>query len=226
MPMDITDPEARILYYCAAFFECLESVGYGHFRDKNPKLTVKLLIKRLSPKPLKHEMIKRVKYDESLEKSVKSFVTILVREAINCHTYAVQEKDSDDSQSHGKLRMHEKQTSKNRTSATAKSPKAPKDKEAPLYLWEEHRKKGIIHLLRNFRDCHKDEKDRLFLALRAEKNETGSNEAGSSAKRTANKTESPDTPPSSVRFKVTFDGKWQTSLCADNCADANLIDQH
>ncbi len=37
MPMNISDADARITTYCADFFERLESIGCGDFREQNPK---------------------------------------------------------------------------------------------------------------------------------------------------------------------------------------------
>lgn len=217
-PTDIANPEARIIHYCADFFERLEGIGHSNFRDKNPKLTVKLLLKRLSPKPLKQEMIRRVQYDDSLEKNVKKFISALIREAINCHTYAVTEKNAVDSMTREKGQKSGK-SSKGTGGNQDKARKEQKDKETPLCLWEEHKKKGIRHLLRNCKDCPKDEKDRLFNDLRTEKKTTGS-----AAKRAAAKFNATDGANTSVTFNATFDGTWRSSICADNGADANIID--
>lgn len=60
MPNDISDPDAQITHYCADFFERLESVGHGDFKEKIPKLIVKILMKKPSPKEVNQGMVKRV----------------------------------------------------------------------------------------------------------------------------------------------------------------------
>lgn len=84
MPTKIFDPEARIITRCANFFQRLESVGCADIPEDNPKKSVRLLCSHLQPEILKKEMRKRIYYDESLEKSVKTFIKVLTKEAINC----------------------------------------------------------------------------------------------------------------------------------------------
>ena len=94
MPTHITEADARVTLYCADFFECLESIGYGTFRDDNPKKAVSILVQRLQPAALKREMRRRISYDESLEKNLKKFISVLTKEAVNRQIYDVEIKDS------------------------------------------------------------------------------------------------------------------------------------
>lgn len=45
--------------------------------------------------------------------------------------------------------------------------KCDKEKEIPLCLWDKNKKENILHLLKDCKDCSKDEKDRLFNLLRS-----------------------------------------------------------
>ena len=72
--MKIADLDARVITYFADFFERLESIGCGEFRDENPKMTVRLLISRLQPPALKRELRRRVEFEPKLEKNVRSFI--------------------------------------------------------------------------------------------------------------------------------------------------------
>ena len=56
MPMEIADADARITTYCADFFERLESIGCGDFREQNPKKTIRLLRSRVQPQAIKREL--------------------------------------------------------------------------------------------------------------------------------------------------------------------------
>eukprot|EP00171_Calliarthron_tuberculosum_P019612 IDg19612t1 len=87
MPMKIAGSDSRITTYCSKFFEHLESIGCGDFRDQNSKKTVRLLMSRIQPPALKRELRRRVEFDQSLEKNVKSFIRVFIQEAPNCEVY-------------------------------------------------------------------------------------------------------------------------------------------
>ena len=72
--MRIADADARISTFACDFFNRLAAFGYGLFRDKNVKVTIKLLLQRVEPPQLRTEMSRRLKYDESLERDLKKFV--------------------------------------------------------------------------------------------------------------------------------------------------------
>lgn len=63
MPMHIAGSDARITHYCAEFFERLESVRFGNFRDRNQKKAVNILVSLLQPTPLKRDIRRRISYD-------------------------------------------------------------------------------------------------------------------------------------------------------------------
>ena len=212
MPTHIADADARITQYCADFFERLESVGCSTFRDENPKKTVSLLLHHLQPATLKREMRRRVSYDENLEKNLKRFITTLSREAVNCQVYGIDKKDPP-KKTPGNKSGNEKDPSK-RTNRKKDVPKSDAStKKKPLCLWEEHKKKGIRHYLRNCRECPKDVKDRLFEEHRARKKD--------GAKRTTDTNREDST---SVVFTATFGERHRASVCADTCSDDNILD--
>lgn len=144
MPTKILDAEARITTYCADFFKRLESVGCSSFTEDNPKKSVRLLCSRLQPEVLKKEMRERLDYDESLEKSVKAFIKILIKEAVNCQAYAV-------------AKSAEPAPSKKRDSGTKKtgSPSnsgSQPNKQKPVCPYPPHKEKGFRHYLKDCRD--------------------------------------------------------------------------
>ena len=59
-----------------------QGVGCGSFAEENPKNSKLVLCARLDPLILKKELRKRPHYDELLEKSVKGFIKLLIRESI------------------------------------------------------------------------------------------------------------------------------------------------
>lgn len=83
MPNHIADANARVTHYCVDFFELLESVGSGSFREHNQKKMVSLIINGIQPSALKREICKHVAFDEKLAKNVKKFIGTLICEAIN-----------------------------------------------------------------------------------------------------------------------------------------------
>lgn len=67
-PVNIRDPFAHITTYCLDVFERLEAIGYEYFKPDNLKHTIKLLLERLKPPPLKAAMHERVNVEAGLEK--------------------------------------------------------------------------------------------------------------------------------------------------------------
>lgn len=96
IPMQIIDADAIITTYFASFFEGLENFGCGSFPDSNPKKCVRLLGARLEPPALKLEMRRRSEYDETLDKSVRHSIKVLIKEAIKCQTYGGTKTEPDD----------------------------------------------------------------------------------------------------------------------------------
>jgi len=221
MPMKIVDADVRIMHYFSDFFERLESVGYGSFRTENPEQTVKLLISRLQPAALKHEMRKQIQFDKTLEKDVQKFAQVLIIEAVNYQKYGVETKDP------SKKDNPKGGTKKKPTDSETPKPKPPKPtKEAPLCLWEEHRKRGIKHYLRHCKECPKDVKDKLFEEQRAKRND-GAKRATDNSPPTCADGE----VPKSVNFIATFGGHHRATICdraticADTCSDDNIMDR-
>ena len=214
MPTYIANADARITHYCADFFERLESVGCGDFREENPKKAISLLLGHLQPAVLKREMRRRLSYDEVLEKNLKKFIKVLSREAINCQIYGVESKESTRKPSNSKP-GNGKGFSKEIETGKRKAKPDTISKEAPLCLWEHHNKKGIRHYLRNCKECPKEIKDRLFEEHRSKKND--------GAKRA---TDTMDEEARSVVFTATFGDRHRANICADTCSDDNILDKH
>lgn len=60
MLTEIFNNETSTPHYCADFFEPLQRVSQGNFRDMNPKLKMKLLLKSLALRDLKLEITRVV----------------------------------------------------------------------------------------------------------------------------------------------------------------------
>ncbi|MEM1369510.1 MAG: hypothetical protein AAGG02_16175 [Cyanobacteria bacterium P01_H01_bin.15] len=212
IPTTIKDPAARITQYCADSFERLEAIGYGDFRDTNSKFTVKLMLRKFSPKVLKQEMTRRVQYDDYLEKNVKLFVKTLVQEAVKCNTYTPIEENPDKHNA-SKKGDHQHKAGSSRNNDRSKSSKEP-----PLCLLEEHAQKGIRHFMRDCTACSQKQKDKLLEEYYKKKRR----QAGS-ARRTAD-TNIVDESFNSVNFGAVFEEKWRGTICTDIGADDNIID--
>lgn len=91
-PTHIINARARIMHYCASFFEKLEAVGYEDYRDENAKQIVHLLLRHVEPTFVQNKMFQFVKFDTSLEKSFPKFIAKLKKEAISCQEYGEQLK--------------------------------------------------------------------------------------------------------------------------------------
>lgn len=70
----IAGPSARIMTYCADVFERLDAIGYGEFRNDNPKHMIKLLLDGVRPLALKTAVEDRIKVEAGLEKNVQMFI--------------------------------------------------------------------------------------------------------------------------------------------------------
>lgn len=73
-PVDISDPTVRIITYSTDMLERIEEIGYGEFKQENPKQKFKLLIE-IRPPELKTVLRERFKVETGLENNVKSFIT-------------------------------------------------------------------------------------------------------------------------------------------------------
>lgn len=76
-PSYTTYPNARITTYCAEIFERLDAIGYGEFKTKNPKHTIKLIIEMIRTQALRAFIGDRVNAELGLEKNVRKFVQTL-----------------------------------------------------------------------------------------------------------------------------------------------------
>lgn len=205
MPTKILDAEPRIIIYCADFFELLQSVVCSSFIEDNQKKSVRILCSRIEPFILKKEMRRRLDYDESLEKSVKVFIKLLSQEAINCQAYGLAKPTESPKQ------QREREHPKNAPAPSV--PKAPLKKPKPLCPYPPHKENGFRHFLKAFRDCPKDQKDKLFEDLRKQKKE-GVKRTTPAADKEAQ---------SSVIFNATLDDKVRTTVCADICSAVTLM---
>lgn len=81
VPMNISDPEARMMEYANEFFSRMESIGYDNFKDVNPKKTVTLLQRHLYPPRFKEAIQTMIEYHEDLKKDVIKFIEVICEEA-------------------------------------------------------------------------------------------------------------------------------------------------
>ncbi len=141
MPMKIADADALITTYCADFFERLESIGCGDFREQNSKKTVRLLMSRVQPPALKNELRHRVEFDESLENNVKKFIRVLVQEAVNCEVYGHDNADKVPKKSNPQ-RMSFSQGKGSGGKGTSSDKSATTKKKIPIFVWPRTRRKA------------------------------------------------------------------------------------
>jgi len=85
--MKVSDPRARMLQYACDFFSKLDDIGYGSFKEKNPKMTVKLMAKHLYPFQLKEKVVRTLEYREELEAAVPAFVELMCETAESYETW-------------------------------------------------------------------------------------------------------------------------------------------
>ena len=90
---------------------------------------------------------------------MKKFITMLVQEALNCHIYGSDGKESTGPSKESKATNGSEKSTKNGKKFTSKTSSS---KKKPLCLWDEHKKEGIRPFLRHCKECPKDVKDRLF----------------------------------------------------------------
>lgn len=134
-------------------------------RRRQPKKVCSSLCSRLRPEVLKKEMRKRLPCNESLEKSVRLFIKILIKETINCQLYAAT-MFSEPMPIKKLEQVHVKPIG----SATLPGSQA---KEQPLvYPYPLHKNRELRHYLERSRSCPRDQKNRLFEELRAQKKDT------------------------------------------------------
>ncbi len=81
MTMHIFDPEARVLHFVNDFFERLDGIGYGTFKEKNPKKPLSSCTIRCTPRNQKAVMGQNVEYREELKTNVPLYVSVLCQEA-------------------------------------------------------------------------------------------------------------------------------------------------
>ena len=110
---------------------------------KNPKKTVQLLCKRVTPNRLREVMERKLKFEKDLEEDVKGFIKALCTEAASCQTYVVKEKPN-----HCRPRHSAKQNLQN----SEEKPKSNK-KEPPICLLPKHKAKGIRHWVKHCTEC-------------------------------------------------------------------------
>ena len=155
MPMEIADADARITTYCADFFERLESIGCGDFREQNPKKTIRLLMSRVQPQALMRELRRRVEFDKSLEENVKKFIRVLVQEAVNCEVYGHESVEKVPKKSNP-TRPPSSRGNKGDGKGTSSDMPATGTKKLPICIWPKHKEQGVRHYLRDCKDFPKE----------------------------------------------------------------------
>ena len=80
------------------------------------------LMQCLQPPALKREIYLRYSYDESIEKNVKKFISMLVQEAVNCNVYGSDAKESTRHSKESKDTKGPKKNTKNEKKSSKKPP--------------------------------------------------------------------------------------------------------
>lgn len=218
-PNHVADAEARITTYCSMFFDKLESVGYGEFKSDNSKQTISLLTRHLQPPALKAEMQKRVKYEPELEKNVKRYIKLLRSEAKACQSYGQTTRTP----SPGKgTKVNQNKPAKGADSSDQKR-EIKEPKQDPICLYPPHKEKGVRHKLKDCRACPEEEKNNLFDNFRKERKER---QEKSARRVQARRKDNEHLERSSTEFQAVFAGRINVNICADNGADASILDDN
>ena len=231
MPMEIVDPEARITQYCCNFFYRLESIGCIDFRTDNPKKTVQLLLQRIQTPALRSEMKKRIQFDVSLEKNVKSFIRILTAEARSCQKYGpIQSQKTSNGAGKQDSSVPNRQpkplapTSASATSSDADLKKGKDGRKVPICLLPAHREKGVRHYVRDCPDCTPQKEKKLVEEFKKKSNEDCKEvQRAKSTNSLQPKIDRCNGDEPGVLFSAVFGGKIRETVCADIGSDANLM---
>lgn len=63
------------------FFQKSENIGYDNFKNVNPKMTIKLMQKKLYLQKFKLAMQRILDFHEPIQKDIKNYVELLCDEA-------------------------------------------------------------------------------------------------------------------------------------------------
>jgi len=202
--MKIGNGRARILQYSCDLFNRLESVGYGAFKEKNPKMTVKLLTRYLYPKKFKEMVESALEYQEPLESDVPGFVELMCEQALGLDKFGA--KSTRHTQPIPTPTNNPKGTDQNNNTTPATS------KKRPLCLNPICAKEGKKHFVMTECDrTTKSEAERLIREYKDKKSKAskrvGSNESNGN----------------STLVNATFGHKIERMICADNGSDINVL---
>jgi len=202
--MKIGNAKARMLEYSCDMFNRLESVGYGAFKEKNPKMTVKLLTKYLYPKHFKDCIKEALEYQEALENDVLGFVEMLCEQAVGYDKFARKDKSTPTPAADAGVDPKDKKTNP--------KPVVNDPKKRPLCLNKECAAKGIHHYVTT--ECKLTSKKEAERLVREHKEK----KAGGAKRVGRNDIES-----NSTLINATFGNKIERVICADNGSDVNLL---
>lgn len=229
MPMEIADPGARVMEFVSDFFERLDAVGYGDFKVKNPKKTVKLLQERLYPPGLKDAMLQHLEYQPGLKGKLRDYIVLLEKEAVVHEKYRAGRGNS----ARGELQNNSGSRNTTRPSSGRRNSRndGPSNgggsnaqgnrqgrggngRSVPLCLNPKCAKEGKRHWVRDCEDTSDEYRKRL-LKENAEKK-------GKMA-RLARRPGGSEAKDNSVVMSAVFGGAVTASVCADGGSDVNLM---
>lgn len=144
MPMEIADPEERIMKYCNEIFSRLESIGYDNFKDVNRRKTIKLLQEGIYSVQFKAVIQKTLEYHEPIQKDVEEYVHLLGEEAKANEKYKNVEKNR--RKTFGSNRRNAEDASRRKISENIGKKADPDRKRKhrrPLYLNKKCAEKGV-----------------------------------------------------------------------------------
>lgn len=201
-PMNIADPEARIMEYLNDFFNRLEQVGYDNLKDVNPKKTISLLQQHLYPIRFKEVMIKSLEYHENLKSDVNCYVEILIEEAKAFEKYG---KDLTKQKFNG-VGDHKKRFNDKR----GNQDESKDDKQLPICLNPIHKAQ---HKRCNIWKCEITSKEEARKLLKEHREEKSKRKVQAVFDQNEDQT---DTEESSTLIEAKFGDSCNRVICADN----------
>lgn len=216
--------EMRVRQFVVDYLERMENVGYGSFRDDNPKKTVVHLIDALYAPKLKALVKKDLEYRPALKKDVKAFIAYVMEQAeridrsrdldssggTSRKPKSGKNKGSSTKQEQADEKRDEDKVNKGTGSGGKGS---NKDKWKPMCLHPTCAEKKLRHFVKDCTECKGEAEKNMLLAEHREK------------KKSAKKLRDVEgvEEDSSTSIRISFAGKVTWISCADLGSDINLM---
>lgn len=211
--MKIRNARARVFQLAIDFDNKMEEIGYGTFRESNPKMAAKLLASRLHPKALQSQIISDFDYVPKLKSNWKFFLKYVATQAehIEKGQASLARAEGTKKSEGGGTKQRKAETEKGRGKHSDKDkPKKGVEKPLPDCLNKECDGKHYL------RDCTKTSKERKKELYKEYRDKKAANEDK------ARYVKHPDTSESSM-IDAVFAEVETRAVCADTGSCINLM---